>query len=311
MTRVTEEWSGSIITGSLGAEKLKFFTNLIDSQDLKNYNQYSSEEHFTFKPKMSHQLNYDKLKNISEVDAIFVRDLADLESRAGAFSDSMHNNLNVIHPREGSSQIVLVSPAKLREFEIALVDCLSYLGDLSSSWIERFKLLCAELVPIDSGDINRPLRKDGAGLSTHFYRKGIFLSLPLVPDRVKVELLLNLVHELGHQALFTYQRHDKIAYDCHRTPVFSAIRRTKRPLIQSIHAMVAIVYMLELIISAPEKFLGLGDQIYIKERFRGLIDDLKKAVEALDRVEFTKLGKLIYREAVAICLKSEMVYAKL
>ena len=311
MTWVTDEWSGSIITVSLGAEKLKFFTNLIDSQDLKNYNQFSSKEYFAFKPKMSHKLNFDKLKNISEVDAIFVSDLNHLQSRAGAFSDSMHNNLNVIHPREGASQIVLVSPAKLREFEIAFVDCLSYLGDLSSSWIERVKVLCAELVPIDTGDIDRPLRKDGAGLSTHFYRKGIFLSLPQIPDRVKVELLLNLVHELGHQALFTYQRHDKIAYDCHRTPVFSAIRRTKRPLIQSIHAMVAIVYMLELVISAPEKFFDLGDQNYIKERFRGLIDDLKKAVEALDRVEFTKLGKLIYREAVAVCLKSEMVYAKL
>ncbi len=79
------------------------------------------------------------------------------------------------------------------------------------------------------------------GFSTHLARGAIFRALPEGNDRYDVAI--DLVHEMGHQVLFAWQSIDPILNSPHRAPVFSQIRQSDRPAIQTYHATVALAFM--------------------------------------------------------------------
>lgn len=81
------------------------------------------------------------------------------------------------------------------------------------------------------------------GFSTHIARGAIFRSLPA--DNDSADVAIDVAHELGHQVLIVWQSVDPILASDPLAPVFSQIRRTDRPAIQTFHATVALAYMRE------------------------------------------------------------------
>ena len=55
-------------------------------------------------------------------------------------------------------------------------------------------------IPLKDAD-GKKLRENGSGCSVHWFKGGIFLSLPNPGPFAQIELCLNMVHELGHQCL--------------------------------------------------------------------------------------------------------------
>ncbi|MCC5995699.1 MAG: hypothetical protein JJU18_04940 [Oceanicaulis sp.] len=80
------------------------------------------------------------------------------------------------------------------------------------------------------------------GYSTHYARGAIFRSLP--SDNNEFDVAFDIVHELGHQSLMIWQSIDPILASEPDAPVYSQIRKRDRPAIQSLHAAVALAYML-------------------------------------------------------------------
>jgi HEXXH motif-containing protein len=89
------------------------------------------------------------------------------------------------------------------------------------------------------------------GFSTHLARGAIFRSLPAESDAWDVAI--DLIHEVGHQVLMTWQSVDPILSSPHDAPVFSEIRRADRPAIQSFHAAVALAFMRFLELRHPDE----------------------------------------------------------
>jgi hypothetical protein len=79
------------------------------------------------------------------------------------------------------------------------------------------------------------------GFSTHLARGAIFRSLPGTDNAYDVAI--DVVHEIGHQTLMVWQSVDPILVSDHAAPVFSQIRQTDRPAIQTYHATVALAFM--------------------------------------------------------------------
>jgi len=96
-----------------------------------------------------------------------------------------------------------------------------------------FERLIHLVVPMDAGG-------DKLYLSSDLARGALFLSLP--PGSAWT-LALNLAHELGHQALMILNSADRLISDP-RELVYSGVRKTERPALQSLHAAVALGYMI-------------------------------------------------------------------
>lgn len=87
-----------------------------------------------------------------------------------------------------------------------------------------------------------PLREPRPrGWSLQAARGVIFLGFP--PGYSRTDLTLDVVHELGHQALGLIQSIDPIFTSDFMAPIYSEVRHVERPAIQSFHAAAAIAFM--------------------------------------------------------------------
>lgn len=144
-----------------------------------------------------------------------------------------------------------------------------------------------------------PLRQPRArGWTCQYARGAIFLGF--APQYSIFNLALDLVHEIGHQALALFQSADRVIAGDWNTPVYSEVRRTYRPAIQSLHAAAAIAFMC----SFAEE---LGLPRYVHPEFD---DSLPKALTRAtsylrEACEFTSIGASImddFEELAARCL---------
>lgn len=106
--------------------------------------------------------------------------------------------------------------------------------EASSLFADLFPALVDLVVPLD--------RQRNSGFSSHFARGAVFRAFPSTQSPTSVAL--DLAHELGHQAMMLLQSVDPLISSDHDAPVFSEIRGRDRPAIQSLHAGVALAYML-------------------------------------------------------------------
>jgi hypothetical protein len=110
-----------------------------------------------------------------------------------------------------------------------------------------------------------PLRQPRArGLSSELMRGAIFLGYP--PGNCQVDLALDLAHEMGHQSLALLRSCDPLFASDPRASVYSEVRHTERPAIQSLHAAAAIAFMLRYLLDAripdhrhPDFEMSLGE----------------------------------------------------
>jgi hypothetical protein len=135
-----------------------------------------------------------------------------------------------------------------------------------------------------------PLKDQRArGLSSDLIRGEIFIGYPQGYSRTL--LAMDIVHEMGHQALSLVLSCDDIFISDPRIPVFSEIRHTDRPAIQSLHAAAAIAYM-----TLYVKQIGAPSQRH-PDCPDDLSETLHRAVNALTKTcKFTPVGDQVLRD---------------
>lgn len=132
------------------------------------------------------------------------------------------------------------------------------------------------------------------GLSNVFMRGAIFLSFE--EEYSQISLALDLVHEMGHQALFLWQSVDPLMTSSWTEEVYSEIRREPRPAILCFHAAAALAYMWRFALDS-------GNPDYIHDDFDISLDKvLRKAITSLrNGCDLTPLGSHLLNEFESLC----------
>lgn len=163
-----------------------------------------------------------------------------------------------------------------------------------------FDLLVDNIVPIKATSVRR--RKKGVGFSSHLARNFIFMSVPEIPEFAELELAINIMHEVGHQALLVYQSCDPILSSDPKALIYSGIRRCHRPAILSFHGAVALAYMIQGFKTAllwPEYQSDRASE-YIRERLKIISIDLVQTLVDLSKCQYTPLGKRLFQELAQV-----------
>ncbi len=175
------------------------------------------------------------------------------------------------------------------------------------SWRDRFDSLVKVVVPLKT--IGMKVREGGVGFSSHLARGAVFLSIPRLLEFRDLELSINLAHEMGHPALMVLQAADRIVAGDLGEPVFSGVRKTNRPAIQSFHAMIALCFMVEYTVSRVQcpGSLSEMEQSYLQKRCRELTEDLKISVAAFNAVSLTPLGERLRDDCADLLVRVRSV----
>jgi len=179
---------------------------------------------------------------------------------------------------------------KLQEAEATLNLVVPWMGALCRHILQF-------VVPIRHQLDGHPKKR---GFSTPLCYGAIFLTFE---DRIQsepwsvIELAIDLAHELGHHVLHTYQTADRIISSDLTAPVYSGIKRTTRPAIMSLHASMALAYMLIAACCLQKRCL---DRL-MSARLSKIIEDYAtQQYHALSEIRahctFTALGKHILHD---------------
>jgi len=171
----------------------------------------------------------------------------------------------------------------------------------AAPWIsDLYDLLIQCIVPITHHRQEIPVKR---GFSSPSGFGAIFLTFE-ERDRnapwFSIELAIDLAHEVAHHVLYAYQSADRILASDLEQPIYSGIKRTLRPAIMSLHANVALAYM----IAAARAFRsGCQCNSSIVEWVEKLIasyeeNQSKSLAELLENCQFTELGFAIVNELV-------------
>lgn len=164
---------------------------------------------------------------------------------------------------------------------------------------KRYEILIQTIVPLEVVGVKSSFQN---AFSSHFLKGAIFRTIPrsdFAPWRI--EFAIALAHEVGHQALMVYQAADRLIASDLGASVYSGVRKTQRPAIMSLHAAAALAYMIEYIeieLRRADKTsrLSTAELDYAEAQSKQCRTDLGDTLKALEQVEFTPLGKLIYDE---------------
>lgn len=139
------------------------------------------------------------------------------------------------------------------------------------------------------------------GTSNHFTRGAIRRTVPDDADRYDVAI--DLAHEMGHYSLVILQSIDSIIVPADvRKPVYSQIRQTLRPAIQTLHAAVALASMHLFVESMPnDPACQAAGERRGKKYTKSLKHSLYLSIESLRQsCEFTPLGARVLEEMEAL-----------
>ena len=160
---------------------------------------------------------------------------------------------------------------------------------------EYFAILFREIIDIvvplnDYLDFER-------GFSNHYTKGAIFLS-PRSGYFAEIKLAISMAHEIGHQVLMLYQITDSIILDGQKNiPVYSGVRKTFRPAMQTYHAAIALSFMI-LACDELANYFDVEDKLnFIKSTKKDCTENLLKTIEDLKKkCEFTPIGTAILNE---------------
>jgi hypothetical protein len=141
-----------------------------------------------------------------------------------------------------------------------------------------------------------PMSVQNNSASTHGAKGVIFLSVPkVITFETILEMSIRISHELGHQVLIIYQSADRILESDLAEKVYSGVRMTERPAIQSFHALVALYFMLNFLVNIKLDFSNDQNSL-IKEKINDLTKKINDTTESLNKCKFTELGKALKHE---------------
>ncbi|MCP3930859.1 MAG: hypothetical protein GY909_17440 [Oligoflexia bacterium] len=160
--------------------------------------------------------------------------------------------------------------------------------------VNVFSSIVRNIIPMKT--IESEVRKEGVGNSNRESIGALYLSAPSAEPR-HLQLAINVAHEVGHQALMLYQTSDSIIHPSELTKnVYSAVRRTDRPAIQSFHALVALVYMYDFVDSIELGKLSDFEKGFVETQKLKYKTWLKDNISDFKEINFTDIGKMIYDE---------------
>lgn len=260
--------------GKSGFNKLRELSKAFKAKTLKLVNSVLDTDYKVYSPWMSNLEHLHNLSMLFEIDDLILLDQSSSEKlEAHYLTDENDRNLSL-----GD-----VSVHKLETLNAAVALVHSDDKDIA----ELFDELIKHVVPINTNHLQ--FQSTGVGFSTHLAKGSIFLSIP----NKKLELAINIAHELGHQCLYIYQTADPIIAQGLDTPVFSYVRKTNRPAIQAFHATVALAFMIRFLTQiTPEE----RERKYYSMVLNSLRDDFMKSLNTYDSVQFTELGHLLYKD---------------
>jgi hypothetical protein len=206
--------------------------------------------------------------------------------------------LNVLNPSNDYKDIEYQDAARIEEFQNKITRLKTNISQLGLDYQTRLESLVHHFILLKPKFTDRRgVRDNGDGLSSHAYRGGIFLNPALESPHRDFEDHLNFIHEVGHQALFVFQCADPIINGDIEAPVYSVIRKTFRPAIQSIHALTAVAYMIELILRAQNSdWLNNTPEEWVENRLSSLMHDLETGIDLIKGQPLTRLGRDVVRE---------------
>lgn len=190
----------------------------------------------------------------------------------------------------GKSEWVVETELKSQNPDVveSFRDGLDYLRRYSPFFAALYPMLVEFVVPLT--------RAHSSGFSSHLARGVIFRSFPI--SQGALSIAMDLAHELGHQALMTLQSVDKLFESDPLAPVYSEIRHTERPAVQSLHATAALAYMssFEDELRSHRIVETFSDERIL--RYGGTLrQSLSKAIRSLTQsCEFTEVGSAIIDE---------------
>jgi hypothetical protein len=133
------------------------------------------------------------------------------------------------------------------------------------------------------------------GWTCHYFRGAVFLGFPQAYS--VLDLALDYVHEIGHQVLAVFQSVDPLIAGDRFAPVYSEVRRTMRPAIQSLQALSAIAFMTHLANSVGERHYRHPEFPYsLRAAHEHAIRHLRSSCS------FTEVGAVIMNDFEAMLL---------
>jgi hypothetical protein len=138
----------------------------------------------------------------------------------------------------------------------------------------------------------------GAGSSTLLARGAIFSSVPYMKELSRIQLAVNLSHELGHQTLMIYQTANRVIKDDFSSPIYSYIKNTDRPIIMSFHASFALAFMTEFLLKVDQNLLTDAEKQFVSEELERIRSDFKDSLSEFKADHFTDFGSMLFNELV-------------
>lgn len=274
------------ITGNTGTKRLTLLNDKFKSVCLDRINKETSTEYPVYTPFMSLGEGREKLpKPLLEQKSLLVKDNEYLKYLCDFYTPPANNFLGERNTVEfGFEQ------SKEDTFERAL----DLFSSSNSFVVAVFENIVKNIIPMKT--IDSEVRKEGVGNSNRESIGALYLSAPSAEPR-HIQLAINIAHEVGHQALMLYQTSDSIIHPAELTRnVYSAVRKTDRPAIQSFHALVALVYMRDFIASLDLSELSEFEKDFIETQHIRFIGWLKANIWDFKKITFTDVGNMIYDE---------------
>jgi len=290
-----KNWQGTLLTGHNGERFLSRMAEIAHAQSLERTESATGQKFSSYRPWMSHSVKRLSWSHLHQEQAGLTIPTGDrLRILSEAFNEG--GALKAIDPSNEDREINFDHPLVIEDFRSKISKYLSEVSGLGEDYRNRLSALVQEVIPLRKITPDLPVRFDGEGMTTQCYRGGVFLTLAQESDRHHCENLVNLIHEIGHQAFNLLLCSDTVVSGDLNTPAYSPVRKTMRPGILAVHALVAVAYMVELMARAPELFLKDSSPKWVRERFLGLTNDLEYGLATVRSLPLTPVGTELINE---------------
>jgi len=219
---------------------------------------------------------------------------------------SSNSNSSELKPLTSLRSRIETEVSHINSFAVRVKDALSHLKNYAPNNWKRINFLIKEIIPLSTKNRIISKSKIGRGSSAIYYCGGIFIDPPenVDEDEELIQLLMNIVHEAGHQAMYILQSTDNLALDANQT-VYSPIRKTDRPILKSIHAIAAISGMILLCEELLDKDLwSVKSKDIVHRHYKELKANLLLGLSGLKDKELTEIGQMTCRYWYAMAMRS-------
>lgn len=251
-------------------------------------------------------LKYHPLMGINNIESLIsiedwlylnrINDLLDFSEKNLTIQNRVYKQTSSLTPLYGKNPRYSIEPkysflypeAKL-EFESALE-----LIRIGSPWQYRlFKNIINQICPITYKNMTR----FNGGASDYNLIGIIFSGLKPGPCSL-LTLGISLCHELGHNVLMLYQAGQyPISKQDFNALVYSGVRKVARPSLASLHACVALGYMLHFCLNTLKNLnLPPKEVDYLKAEILKYRIGLDDGLRALSTLKMNNLGLSVYNE---------------